>query len=119
MLESTVMVQNKARAFQILRARLLDRKLQDEATERRDTRRQLVKSGDRNEKIRTYNFAQASALLCAFRCYQNSPFLQQGRVTDHRINTSTTNIASVMQGVELQAILEAVKFNQEQLLIGN
>ncbi|THH04915.1 hypothetical protein EW145_g5181 [Phellinidium pouzarii] len=49
---------NKARAFQVLKARLLDRKLQADITERRETRRNLVKSADRSEKIRTYHFVQ-------------------------------------------------------------
>lgn len=47
-----------SKAFKVLRARLLDRKLQAEVTERRETRRKLVKSAERREKIRTYNFAQ-------------------------------------------------------------
>jgi peptide chain release factor 1 len=50
--------QNRRRAFQILRARLLDVKLRNEEQERRDIRRNLVKGADRSEKVRTYNFPQ-------------------------------------------------------------
>ena len=49
---------NRARAWQILRARLLDRKMSEEAVERRDNRRSIIKSADRSEKIRTYNYPQ-------------------------------------------------------------
>lgn len=52
--------QNRRRAFQILRARLLDVKMHKEEQERRDVRRKLVKGADRSEKVRTYNFPQAS-----------------------------------------------------------
>ena len=51
-------IQNRRRAFQVLRARLMDRKLSQEVVERRDVRRNLVRSADRSEKIRTYNYAQ-------------------------------------------------------------
>ncbi|KAG8964280.1 hypothetical protein FRC03_001933 [Tulasnella sp. 419] len=54
---------NRAKAWQILRARLLDRKMAEEAQKRRDTRKNLVKSSDRSEKIRTYNFAQVQYSL--------------------------------------------------------
>ena len=49
---------NRARAYRVLEARLLERKLHAEMIERRETRRQLVRSADRSEKIRTYNFVQ-------------------------------------------------------------
>lgn len=50
--------QNRRRAFQVLRARLMDRKMTKDVIDRRDMRRNLVKSADRSEKIRTYNYAQ-------------------------------------------------------------
>jgi peptide chain release factor 1 len=50
--------QNRRRAFQVLSARLLDRKLGEEMRERRDVRRKLVKGAERSEKVRTYNFPQ-------------------------------------------------------------
>jgi peptide chain release factor 1 len=51
---------NRRRAFMVLRARLLERKLGEEERERRAVRRNLVKGADRSEKVRTYNFAQVS-----------------------------------------------------------
>ncbi|KAI0789207.1 peptide chain release factor 1 [Abortiporus biennis] len=81
--------QNKRRAFQVLRARLMDRKLSQQVVDRRDARRNLVRSADRSEKIRTYNFAQ-------------------DRVTDHRIGLSLKNLESVLEGDALQDILDAL-----------
>lgn len=51
-------LQNKRRAFQVLTARLMDRKLTQDLADRRAERRDLVKTADRSEKIRTYNYAQ-------------------------------------------------------------
>ena len=53
-----IRVQNKRRAFQVLAARLMDQKLTKEMAERRAVRQNLVKTADRSEKIRTYNYAQ-------------------------------------------------------------
>jgi len=85
---------NKARAYRVLEARLLDRKLQAEVIERRDARRQLVRSADRSEKIRTYNFVQ-------------------DRVTDHRIGLTLTNITAVMNG-DVYKFTKALKMNYER-----
>ncbi|RPD61963.1 peptide chain release factor 1 [Lentinus tigrinus ALCF2SS1-7] len=82
--------QNKRRAFQVLRARLMDRKLNQEMIDRRDLRRSLVRSADRSEKIRTYNYAQ-------------------DRVTDHRLGMSVKNLDSVMEGDGLQDFLKALQ----------
>lgn len=82
----------------MLRARLLDRKLQADMTERRETRRRLVRSADRSEKIRTYNFAQ-------------------DRVTEHRISYTVKNVESVLDGEGLQRILDAMKLEHRQDLI--
>ncbi|KAI0081347.1 release factor [Panus rudis PR-1116 ss-1] len=90
--------QNRRRAFQVLRARLLDRKLSQEVVERRDVRRNLVRSADRSEKIRTYNYAQ-------------------DRVTDHRLGLSLNNLQSVLEGESLQDIIdELAKKHQDDLL---
>lgn len=90
--------QNRRRAFQVLRARLMDRKLTEEMTKRRDVRRNLVSSADRSEKIRTYNFPQ-------------------DRVTDHRIGLSLMNVESVMEGDGLRDFLdELAKKHQDDLL---
>jgi peptide chain release factor 1 len=78
--------QNKAKAWQILRARLLDRKMIEEMQKKRAERRDLVRSADRSEKIRTYNFAQ-------------------DRVTDHRVGMSVSNMTSVLDGDGLMPIV--------------
>ncbi|KAF9261080.1 release factor [Marasmius fiardii PR-910] len=82
--------QNKRRAFQVLSARLMDQKITREIAERRATRNSLVKSADRSEKIRTYNYAQE-------------------RVTDHRIGLSIMNLTSVLDGDALGDITNALK----------
>lgn len=70
---------NKARAMKILKSRLLDLKQQKQDDERTATRRSMVGSGDRSEKIRTYNFPQ-------------------NRLTDHRINLSLYNLINILDG---------------------
>jgi len=72
-------IKNRAKAMKVLRARLLDLKIQKEAEERARTRKEQVSTGDRSAKIRTYNFPQ-------------------GRVTDHRIGLTLYKIEDVMQG---------------------
>ena len=71
--------QNRTKAWEVLRARLLDRKLRREAEENRALRRSQVASADRSERVRTYNFPQ-------------------DRVTDHRVGISLSGIASIMEG---------------------
>ena len=70
---------NKARAMAVLAARIKDKQVRDQQSERAATRKSLVGSGDRSERIRTYNFPQ-------------------GRVTDHRINLTLYKIAAIMDG---------------------
>ena len=77
---------NKARAMSLLQARLLEAARADQQQEESDTRRRLVGSGDRSEKIRTYNFPQ-------------------GRVTDHRIKLTLYNLPEVMNG-DLQTVIQ-------------
>ncbi|KIK93168.1 hypothetical protein PAXRUDRAFT_34189 [Paxillus rubicundulus Ve08.2h10] len=87
--------QNKRRAFQVLRARLMDLKFTKDIADRRATRQNLVRTADRSEKIRTYNYAQ-------------------DRVTDHRIGLSLMNLQSFMEGSGMQEFLDAMKRNWEQ-----
>ena len=90
--------QNRARAMQILRARLYDMEREKAAGERSEARRLQVGSGDRSERIRTYNFPQ-------------------GRVTDHRINLTLYKLDRVMMG-ELDEIVDAlVSDHQSKLLL--
>jgi len=70
---------NKAKAMMVLRSRLLDRKLAEEAEKMAKERRGQVGTGDRSEKIRTYNFPQ-------------------NRVTDHRIEVTLYNLAGLIEG---------------------
>jgi peptide chain release factor 1 len=80
---------NKAKAMRVLRSRLLEQERAAAAKERADARRSQIGTGDRSEKIRTYNFPQ-------------------NRVTDHRIGLSIHNIEGILQG-ELEEIIEALQ----------
>jgi len=88
---------NKARALAVLAARLKDRQIREQQAKTAATRKSLIGSGDRSERIRTYNFPQ-------------------GRVTDHRINLTLYKIAQIMDGDlgELAAAL-AAEHQAEQL----
>ena len=70
---------NKAKALKILRSRLLDNQTQEKNKERSEQRKNQVGSGDRSERIRTYNFPQ-------------------GRVSDHRINLTLYNLSEILEG---------------------
>jgi peptide chain release factor 1 len=77
---------NKARALTVLRSRLLERKIAEENKKYADQRKEQVGTGERNERIRTYNFPQ-------------------NRVTDHRIELTLYNLPFVMEG-DLDPIIE-------------
>ena len=78
--------QNRARAMKVLKARLYDMQREALDTARASARKSQVGSGDRSERIRTYNFPQ-------------------GRVTDHRINLTLYNLAKVMEGEALEDVI--------------
>lgn len=80
---------NKERALAVLRSRLLAARLEAHARERQETRRQQIGTGDRAEKIRTYNFPQ-------------------DRVTDHRLKNSWHGVDRVLHG-DLDALIEALR----------
>ena len=80
---------NKAQALSVLAARIKDRQLREQQAQEAATRKSLVGSGDRSERIRTYNFPQ-------------------GRVTDHRINLTLYKIDQLMQG-EMDELLNALQ----------
>ena len=82
-------LQNKLKAMEVLRARLLDRMIAEQEAARARDRRAMVGTGDRSAKIRTYNFPQS-------------------RVTDHRINLSVHNLAEVLDG-KLDEIVDALR----------
>ena len=89
--------QNRARAMQILRARLYDMERQKADSERSASRKSQVGSGDRSERIRTYNFPQ-------------------GRVTDHRINLTLYKLDRVMEG-ELDELIDALIADHQATLL--
>ena len=90
--------QNRANAMKVLRARLFEAQRDARDSARSEARREQVGSGDRSERIRTYNFPQ-------------------GRVTDHRINLTLYNLPKVMEGEGLTEIVDAlVTEHQAELL---
>jgi peptide chain release factor 1 len=82
-------LQNKLKAMEVLRARLLDRMISEQEAARARERRTMVGTGDRSAKIRTYNFPQS-------------------RVTDHRLQLSVYNLADVLNG-EIDPLVEAAR----------
>ena len=80
---------NKARALKVLRARLLDKMAQEQNEKRSEERKSQIGSGDRSERIRTYNYPQ-------------------GRVTDHRIGLTLYKLEQIMTG-EIKEIIDALK----------
>lgn len=90
-------LQNKIKAMRILRARLLDLYEQQKEQEITNARRAQIGRGNRNERIRTYNFPQ-------------------GRVTDHRINLSLYNLPEIMEG-NLDELINALMENERKQLL--
>ncbi|MGC2855352.1 peptide chain release factor 1 [Novispirillum sp. DQ9] len=89
---------NKAKALAMLRAKIYDEQRRAADAERAASRKSQVGSGDRSERIRTYNFPQ-------------------GRVTDHRINMTTYNIEKVMQGEALDEFVDALTAEEQAALL--
>ena len=92
-------LQNRAKAMRLLRARLYERQLQEIQDERSEMRRSSIGSGDRSEKIRTYNFPQ-------------------GRVTDHRIGLTVHNLSAVLEG-DLDEFLTALSQHEQAERLAN
>jgi len=88
---------NKARAMSLLQARIMDSEFEKQRSEEAQTRKSLVGSGDRSERIRTYNFPQ-------------------GRVTDHRINLTLYKLDDFMQGGLDQVIEPLINEHQAEQL---
>ena len=84
---------NKAKALKILRSRILDNEIQEKNKQRSQDRKNQVGSGDRSERIRTYNFPQ-------------------GRVSDHRINLTLYNLTEILEG-NLEELINPLIANEE------
>lgn len=90
-------IKNRSKAMQVLRARLLDRMIREQNEKRSEERKSQVGTGDRSERIRTYNFPQ-------------------GRVTDHRIGLTLYKLDNILQGDIDEIINELITFYQTQAL---
>ena len=88
---------NRAKAMQMLISRIQQAKVQEQVDAASDMRRNLVGSGDRSERIRTYNFPQ-------------------GRMTDHRINLTLYSLGQVMQG-DLDEVIAALQADAQATLL--
>lgn len=92
---------NKAKAMKILRSKIYENEKQKQESSRSENRKLQVGSGDRSERIRTYNFPQ-------------------GRVSDHRINLTLYKIDKIMDGSALDEIIDKlIEFDQAEKLKGN
>lgn len=89
-------IKNKEKALGVLRSRLLAMKIEEEQKQLSDARKKLIGSGDRSEKIRTYNFPQ-------------------DRITDHRIGYSRSNIPGALNG-EIDDLIEQLQSFERQLI---
>jgi peptide chain release factor 1 len=89
-------IKNKAKAMSVLRSRLLQMKIDEEQKELSDSRKKLIGTGDRSEKIRTYNFPQ-------------------DRITDHRIGYSRSNIPAALAG-DIDDLIENLQAAEHELL---
>ncbi len=92
-------LKNKNKAMKVLRARLLDAMEQEQNAKRSEQRRSQVGSGDRSERIRTYNFPQ-------------------GRMTDHRIGLTLYKLDQIMAG-EIQEIINSLKTHYQAQALQN
>ena len=91
---------NKAKALKILRSRLLDNQIQEKNKERSEQRKNQVGSGDRSERIRTYNFPQ-------------------GRVTDHRINLTLHKLDEFLEGEAFDEMIESLTLQAQEESLNN
>lgn len=88
--------QNRVKAMNILRSRLLEKKREEEMKNASEARKSLIGTGDRSEKIRTYNFPQ-------------------DRITDHRIHYSRSNVNAAMEG-DIEDLIEELSKHERGLV---
>ena len=100
MQEARSQLKNREKAMKVLRTRLYDRQRQKLAEERAEDRKSQVGSGDRSERIRTYNFPQ-------------------GRVTDHRINLTLYKLEEVVSGESLDEVIDALIAEDQAAALAN
>lgn len=89
-------IKNKAKAMSVLRSRLLQLRIEEEQKKLSDARQKLIGTGDRSEKIRTYNFPQ-------------------DRITDHRIGYSRSNIPAALDG-DINDLIEKLQAYEHELM---
>jgi peptide chain release factor 1 len=89
-------IKNREKAMSVLRSRLLQQKIEEEQKELTDARRSLIGSGDRSEKIRTYNYPQ-------------------DRITDHRVGYSRSNLPGALDG-QIDDIIEKLQSYEMELI---
>ncbi len=89
---------NRAKAMALLRSRILDAEQQRADSERSQQRREQVGSGDRSQRIRTYNFPQ-------------------GRMTDHRVNLTLYSLERIMEGEGLDGVIDALTAERQAQLL--
>ncbi|MDR1956747.1 MAG: peptide chain release factor 1 [Treponema sp.] len=92
-------IKNKAKAMRILRARVYEMEAAKAHSERAEARKNQIGSGDRSERIRTYNFPQ-------------------NRVTDHRINLTLYKLDLIMQGT-VEELFDALKLSAKEAMLGS
>jgi peptide chain release factor 1 len=87
-------IKNKSKAMKVLRSRLLALEVEKAQSERAEARRGQIGTGDRSERIRTYNFPQ-------------------GRVSDHRINLTLYNLPEILSG-KLESVISALQHAEQE-----
>ena len=88
-------LQNRAKAMNVLRSRLLEKQKEEELAKNSEARKSLIGTGDRSEKIRTYNFPQ-------------------DRITDHRIAYSRSNLPAALSG-DISDIISKLEIHEREL----
>ena len=91
---------NKAKALKILRSRVYEAEKRKKDQERSSNRRSQIGTGDRSERIRTYNFPQ-------------------GRVTDHRINLTLHKLVEFLEGEAFDEMIESLTLQAQEESLGN